>query len=418
MVELLTQLNKHAQRLLPQAQTMLCDLIRLPSVAGQEGPVIRYLWERRGELAAEAQLVPMPAGITCDQDYSFGDSPCDYADRPNLAIRRPSSGGGRSLVLSAHLDVVPAEDWPEAFEPKVEGDYVIGRGACDAKGQVVTAWLALKLLAAMGLRTKGEVEVQFVIEEEVGGNGALGMILAGHRADAALVMEGTDMQVHPANRGAIWYRLKIVGKPVHMGRIREGVSAHDKAMQVIEILRRYEQRLLAESRDLPLFARYQQPVQVNIGIVRAGDWPATVPGECVIEGGIGFLPNKRMAEVKRELEEAIRSEADDWTREHFTLEFPKLHNDAYETDPEHPFVREVAAACKQAGLSSEVFGWNVSCDARLYHHRGGMPTVVFGPGEIGQAHATGERIAMSRIAEAAVATALLIASWCGVDSDR
>lgn len=194
------------------------------------------------------------------------------------------------------------------------------------------------------------------------------------------------------------------------------MSAHDKAIQVIEILRRYEQRLIAESRGVPLFERYEQPVQLNVGMVRAGDWPATVPGECVIEGGVGFLPNKRMAEVRRELEEAIRREADEWTREHVELTFPKLHNDAYQTDPGHPFVKSVAAACEQAGLRSEVFGFNVSCDARLYHHRGGMPTVVFGAGDPAQAHSVGERNSIRDISQAAAALALLIAEWCGVEA--
>jgi acetylornithine deacetylase len=410
----LDRLRSAAQEHLPAARDLLCDLIRIPSTTGNEAAAIDYLFRRCQDLRGRAELVPLPARIPDDPDYSFLDTPLDCADRRNLAFLRPGIGGGRSLVISAHVDVVPAADWPEAFEPKIDGDHVIGRGANDDKGQVVAVWLALRLLDALDVRTQSNVEAQFVIEEEIGGNGALGMILAGHTGDGALVMECTDLQIHPANRGAIWYRIRIVGKSAHMGRIREGISAHDKAIQVIEILRRYEQRLIAESRGVPLFERYEQPVQLNVGMVRAGDWPATVPGECVIEGGVGFLPNKKMADVKRELEEAIRREADDWTREHFTIDFPKLHNDAYQTDPNHPFVRAVAAATAEAGLTSDVFGWNMSCDARLYHHRGHMPTVVFGPGEPAQAHAAGERIAMSQIAEAAVATALLIARWCGV----
>jgi acetylornithine deacetylase len=408
------RLRSAAQERLPAARNLLCGLIRIPSTAGNEAPAIDHLQRRCRDLGGRAELVPLPSHIIGDPDYSFLDTPLDCADRRNLSFLRPGSGGGRSLAISAHLDVVPATGWPDAFEPKTDGDYVIGRGASDDKGQVVAVWLALQLLDALDIATQGDVEAQFVIEEEIGGNGALGMILAGHIADAALVMECTDLQIHPANRGAIWYRIRIIGKSAHMGRIREGVSAHDRAIQVIEILRRYEQRLLAESRGVPLFERYQQPVQVNVGMVRAGDWPATVPGECVIEGGVGFLPNKKMADVKRELGDTIRREADEWTREHFTIDFPKLHNDAYQTDPNHPFVRAVSAAAADAGVASDVFGWNMSCDARLYHHRGHMPTVVFGPGEPAQAHAAGERIAMSQIADAAVATALLIARWCGV----
>lgn len=134
----------------------------------------------------------------------------------------------------------------------------------------------------------------------------------------------------------------------------------------------------------------------------------------MIEGGVGFLPNKRMAEVKQELQEVIRAEADEWTRRHFTLDFPKLHNDAYAMEANHPFVEAMARACVEAGLRSEVFGMTVSCDARLYYHRGKMPTIVFGPGEMRQAHAMYERIDVKQLREAAVATALLVAQWCGV----
>ena len=413
MAELTRAIEAATAAHLLEARELLCDLIRIPSTPGLERAAVDCLLGRCRQLEADAELVPFPEGITEDGDYSFGEAPLDHAERANLAVHRTGAGGGRSLILNAHLDVVPADpDWQDAFEPKVEGDIIIGRGACDAKGQAATVWLALRALDAAGVKTKGTASAHFVIEEEIGGNGTLAMILAGHRADAALVVEGTDLHLHPANRGAIWYRIGITGKSVHMGRIREGISAHDKAMEVIAILRRYEERLIAESRGLPLFEHYEQPVQVNVGIVRAGTWPATVPGECVIEGGVGFLPNKRMDDVKRELEEAIRTESDEWTREHFTLEFPKLHNEAYQTDPEHPFVRAAAAACEEAGLQPDLTGWNVSCDARLYHHRGGMPTVVFGPGRIPDAHATGECISLNDIQRAAAALATLIARWC------
>jgi len=415
MSELIQSLQSAVSSHLPEAQDLLCELIRIPSIGGQEQAALAYMLEQCRRIQGEVEKVPIPVNITQDEDYSFGDQPFDYSDRFNIACHRRGSGGGKSLLISTHIDTVPADPaWKEAFTPQIEDSRIIGRGACDAKGQIAAAWLALRLLDSLGVKTLGDATQQIVIEEEPGGNGALGMMLAGQRADGAVVMESTDLQVHPANRGAIWYRLKVTGKSVHMGRIREGISAHDKAMQIIEIMRRYEQRLIAESQGQPLFARYEQPVQLNVGIVRAGDWPSTVPAECLLEGGVGFLPNKPMADIKRELEAAIRAEADDWTKEHFVLDFPKLHNDAYQTDPEHPFVTTLAAACGEADLASEVFGWNISCDARLYHHRGKMPTIVFGPGQISQAHATGEWIDINEIGKAAVVLAIFIARWCGI----
>jgi acetylornithine deacetylase len=412
---MIEEIERAVDRRLPEAVELLRQLIRFPSVSGEEQAVVEFLRDCCLRSSLEARVVPIPESIKSDEDYSHGDRELSYAGRGNLVLGIEGTGGGRSIILQSHLDVVPADpQWQEAFDGRLDGDWVHGRGAVDAKGQCVTILLGLLALRDAGVKLKGNIEAQFVIEEEIGGNGALALIQAGHRAEAALIVEGTNLQIHPANRGALWFRAKVTGKSVHMGRIREGVSAIAQAMELIAILRGYEQRLIAESKGQELFARYQQPVQLNVGMMRAGDWPATVPGEAVLEGGIGFLPDKAIADLKRELREVVEQQAGPWLKEHCEIDFPKLHNDAYQTSPEHPFVGALAAACHQAGLSSEVFGWNVSCDARLYHHRGGMPTVVFGPGDIAQAHSTHEKFDTRDSAKAATAIAALLANWCGV----
>jgi acetylornithine deacetylase len=395
-----------------EARALLLDLIRIPSTAGNEGPAAQLVLDRCHRLGVQAEQVPVPADIKQDPDYTFADQELIYAGRANILARRRGSGGGRSLILQSHLDVVPAQDWAQAFDAVVDGDLVIGRGACDAKGQVVAILLALQALDDVGVRLRGEVQAQFVIEEEVGGNGALALIRQGYRADAALIMECTDLQIHPANRGAIWFRLRVTGKSVHMGRAHQGVNAIEKMAALFPALREYERRLVAESAGQPLFERYERPVQVNLGMMRAGDWPSTVPGEAVLEGGVGFLPNKRMEDVKRELRQVIEGAADEWTRAHYELDFPKLHNDAYADDPDHPAVAALAQSCRELGIAAEVFGWNVSCDARLYHHRGKMPAIVFGPGRMSQAHAAGEKIDFRQVTQAAQAVALMCAKWC------
>jgi len=200
-----------------------------------------------------------------------------------------------------------------------------------------------------------------------------------------------------------------------MGRKHEGVNAIEKSMEVIRHLLEYEKRLVAESQGVPLFERYERPVQVNIGILRAGDWPSTVPSEAILEGGIGFLPNKPMSRIKEEVAAVLAGIEDPWIQDHIQLEFPKLHNDAYAADANHPSVQTLAAACQEAGLPSEVFGWNVSCDARLYHHRGQMPAIVFGPGDIAQAHAANEYIEINQMRQAALAMALYMCRWCEVE---
>jgi acetylornithine deacetylase len=322
-------------------------------------------------------------------------------------------GGGRSLTLQTHSDVVPAGEWPRAFDPLVDGGRIIGRGATDCKGQIVTMLCALRALDELGVALAGDVECQVVIEEEVGGNGALALIRQGCQADGVIVLEGSDLNIHPANRGAIWFRLTTYGKSLHMGRRHEGVNAIEQMMEAIRLILQYEERLIGESRGQPLFARYENPVQVCLGTVHAGGWPSMVAGECVLEGGVGFLPNKRMAAVKQELWDAMMQTEDEWLRTHLKLEFPKLHNDAYQIPADHPLPVTLQAASRELGLSGEVFGWNVSCDARLYKCLADLPTVVFGPSDIRQAHAAGESIGIDEILTGAKVLALSIARWCG-----
>ncbi len=396
-----------------EVRAFLFDLIRIPSTTGRERPAAELVARRCRRLEVEVEEVPVPADLKQDPDYSFAEQELDYEDRHNVVAHRRGAGGGRSLILQSHLDVVPAPpSWAQAFTPTAQGDLVVGRGACDAKGQVAAMILALQALDDAGVRLRGDVQAQFVIDEEVGGNGALALIMQGYRADAAVIVEGSNLDIHPANRGALWFRLRVTGKSVHMGRAHEGINAIERMAALFPALREYERRIVAESAGQPLFERYERPVQVNLGMMRAGDWPSTVAGEAVLEGGVGFLPNKRMESIKGELREVIEAAADEWTRAHYTLDFPKLHNDAYADDPNHPAVRALAESCRELGLKSQVYGWNVSCDARLYHHRGKMPTIVFGPGRISDAHAVGEKIDYRHVMQAAQAIALMCARWC------
>jgi len=402
-----------AQRLAEAAQ-LLCDLIAQPSVAGREAGAQELMAQACERIGLEAAYHEIPESLRGDPEYSHADVEPPYEGRCNLVAVRRGSGAGRTLIVSSHTDVVPAEEWPEAFTPTRQGDCIIGRGAADAKGPLVAGWLALAALHDAGIALAGDVELQSVIEEEVGGNGALALLRQGRRADGAIVLEATELQVHPANRGALWFRLKTFGKPVHMGRMHEGVSALDKMIPVIAVLREYEERLVQESKGVPQFERYERPVQLNIGTIRGGEWPSMVAGEVTIEGGVGFLPNKRMEDIKRDLREAIESVNDEWLKAHYQLDFPKLHNDAYAIPSDHPLPQTLAQACRQLGLESEVFGWNISCDARLYYHVGGMPTVVFGPGSAAQAHAIGERLSLADIERAGEALALFVVRWCGL----
>jgi len=398
---------------LPEAVSFLAEMISHESVHGREGPVQKCIAERFASLGCEVERKEIPESLTEDPEYSRPTEPVAFAGRPNVIARKRGTGGGRSLILNAHSDVVPASEWPEGFEPKVTDETVTGRGAADDKGHVAVIYLALAAMGELGLKLRGDLSAQIVIDEEVGGNGSLALIRQGERADGVCVLEATDLKLYSANRGALWFQLAVEGRSTHMGRKWEGVSAVDLSMEAIRILYKYEKHLIRTSRRVPLFTSYSPPpTQVNIGMIRAGDWPSTVAARAHIEGGIGFLPNRSLDTVKKEVAEIFEAEASDWLKEHMTIEYDKLHNDAYVTDPRHPFVRAASRASRLCGLDGKPRGWVVSCDARLFACVAGMPTVCFGAGDINQAHSNLETIRIADMKKAAETLVYLAADWC------
>lgn len=396
---------------------LLSQLIQIDTTHGKEGKIQPLLQAKLEALGLETRLQELPESIRSDPDYTAPEEPVPFVGRPNLfGFRRGRGGPGRTLILNSHVDVVPAaRDWADGFSGRVEGDIVHGRGAVDCKGQVVTILAVLKALNEADVTLNHDLFVQFVVEEEVGGNGTLAALIDSPPADGVIVLEPTQMLIHPANRGAVWFRATVQGRSVHMGRIRDGVSAIEKACETIKRMRRYEDRLIADCAGHPLFQEFECPAQVNIGTMEAGNWPSAVAGMAVIEGAVGFLPNKRLEDVKHELYEAVMATDDQWLKNHFQLEFPKLHNEAYEIPADHPLPQTMQDGCRTVQLDTRITGFIVSCDARLFWHRGNMPVIVFGPGSIGDAHSAQEHIKISELLVAAEALAETVVRWCGED---
>ena len=365
------------------------------------------------DLADASELVSVSETITEDPDYSFPLEGITYGDRPNLRVVRKGTGGGRSLLFNTHVDVVPPSQGQERpFDPWIEEGVIHGRGACDAKGQIATLYLVLAALKDLGISLKGDVTYHLVIEEECGGNGTLAFIRGEDRADAAVVLEPTDMTILPSVRGAVWFDMTCYGRSGHSGRAGDVVSALKEAIRAMEILEGYHDRLLDASRGFnPLFDVFPNPMPITFGTMEAGDWPATAPQKARFKGVFGFLPNKTHPEIQREMREAIVEEGDDWLKEHFDIEFIYRH-DGNELPVDHPLVRTLEDACRLAGAEPKIAGMPASCDAWFYNNQLKIPTVVFGPGTLRYAHSNQEQISMEQILDGAAAIVHLLARWC------
>ncbi len=407
---------RRIESLREDAADLLMDLVRYPSVCGDEMGAVNHMRERMERDGFSPRIVPMDQSIKSHQEYTHYTVEPSWEGRGNLVTEYGGAKGGRSLALNAHLDVVPAGVWADGYNPKREGDTIIGRGACDDKGGVVAGWLALRGLADSGVVPAGRLSCHHVIDEETGGNGTLSLLAGGYTADAVIVGECTDNVVCPANRGAVWFQLTTTGISTHMGEIDKGVSAIEKANQAIDILRQYERHLIENFMDHHYFRNLpNRPIQLCVGMIRSGVWPSMVPDKCEVEGGMGFLPNKDLYDVENEMRRWIMERGDEWLTSHFDISYNKLHNAAYEVPRDHPFVLAMQATAPEAGVSAELKGWTVSCDARLFGRVAGMPAICAGPGKLQYAHSATEQVDLGEIVKTAKLYAFTAMEWCGVE---
>jgi acetylornithine deacetylase len=402
------RLDRAIDDLLEDAAGLLERLIQIPSPAGSEGEAQHTLLRWLQTRGMECCLQEADAELESDPDYV----PCQADGRhaPNVRMRIGRAAAGKTLVLNSHMDVVPPEA-PSGFAARRDNGIIHGRGACDAKGQVVTICLAMLAVREAGLEPSGECVGLSVVEEEAGGNGTLAWIRAGERADGCVVLEPSRLEVHPANRGALWFRILVRGKATHMGRWWEGRSAFEDLGKVLAEVRAFGEELVERSRDIPLFPSDPSPVHVNIGEVRAGDWPSTVPAMAEARGAVSFLPNASLEEVRSGLESAVQK-ARQRHGVDAEIRFDGLANAPYALDVSHPLPALLAHQVEEVRGRAQISGYLASCDARLMHHRAGIPTVVFGPGDLRDAHSASEKVTLEEIRDAARALARLIVRWC------
>jgi len=397
---------------LDEARALLCELIRRPSPPGDEVEAMAFAAEAFAAVG-EVEAVGMTDALRDDADYSDPIEGLTYDGRRNLRVVRPGAGGGKALLLNAHIDAVPPSPaQADPFDPREVDGSITGRGSCDAKGQVATAWLALAALEDLGVRLGGDVVTHVVVEEEIGGNGTVAMVARGEAADGCIVLEPTSLRICTSIRGAVWFRVTLRGEPGHPGRPGSTRNALDMAVRVVEVLRGFHDRLLAESRGDPLFDGYDDPMPLMIGQLHAGTWPSAAAGQAVLAGIHGMLPNKTARQVMDEMTAAIRDEGGPEIAGNFDIRFLYRHDPSV-IPADHPLATELLAAAGDVGAAAEIGAMTASCDACYYNNRLGVPTVVFGGGDLADAHSDHEHMPVAALAAAAETLAAMAGRFCG-----
>jgi len=299
----------------------------------------------------------------------------------------------------------------------VEEGRLHGRGALDMKGALAAGLEAVAAVRRAGVRLRGSVRLASVVGEEDGGCGTLATLQRGHRADGAVVMEPTALAVAPAQAGVLNFRIRVAGLAAHGAVRREGVSALEKLFGVHAALRRLEEARNARLGGDPIFASHELPFPICVGTVRGGDWASSVPDHVTVEGRMGLAPGETPEDARREMAGALAhaAEVDDWLRDHPpSLTWWGGRFLAARTPVDHPLVTAVHDAARAVlGRPPTLEGMTYGADLGLLTGVGGIPGVLFGPGDIRRAHRPDEWVAVDDLVATARTLAVAIVRFCG-----
>jgi acetylornithine deacetylase len=419
-------LNPTEQRVLAaiDQHTLLAflgELVAFPSLAADESAAQQHIAAKMQSLGFETDVWDIDFE-TLTQHPAFSWE-VERTSGLGVVGTIGAQRGGKSLLLNGHIDVVPAGDpanWSsDPFVATVRDGKVYGRGALDMKAGLVAALWAAAAIQQCGVQLRGRLHVASVIGEEDGGCGTLATIVRGYIADAAIIPEPTRLSVAPAQAGAHNVRIRVPGLSAHGCYREEGVSAIEKYMVVHAALVALEARRNERMRH-PLFSQYRLPYPLSIGTVHAGNWPSSVAEELIAEGRYGIGIGEDSQAARRELEAAVAAaaQADPWLRDHPPIvEWWGGTFEPAECPIDHPIVELVRAAHQVTtdGPAPTLEGMTYGADMRLLVHQGGMPTVMYGPGDVRLAHKPDEYVPIADIMTVAHTLALTALRFIGYD---
>jgi acetylornithine deacetylase len=364
-------------------------------------------------------------------------------ERKNLVGVRKGRGGGRSVALNGHVDTVPPvepESWVNGspWNPEIRDGRLYGIGSTDMKGSDTAMWLVAQALADAEVELGGDLLLHSVIGEETMQHelGTSAVVEAGFGADAAIVTEPTSiprpLTVSPVAAGNWYFRIHVDGKSTHCGNralaIRPGgpgdaigVNALEKAVKVVAWLQELEQQWgLTKSHP------YFMPGFFSLlpGVLHADpglDIPFYFSNRAEIAYSLWYPPDESADDVRREIEEYVLTAGrlDPWLREN-PPRFEWINNWPPASTPwEDPIVQTMVRAHERVSEISipapspeHPVAFGAASDASFYE-AAGMPSVVFGPGEIRVAHCKDESVEIDEVVAAARSLAACVVEWCG-----
>ncbi len=360
----------------------LADLVRINSVnsfyeggpgEGEIGRWVKGFFASRGIAVTEQEVFP---------------------GRGNIIATVPGRRAGRRLVFEAHMDTVSVKGMSiPPFEPRIENGRLHGRGSCDDKAGLAAMMHALADIHASGERPPCELVLAAVVDEEFSFRGVV-KLCEGLMADAAIVAEPTEMRCVIASKGALRWRIVVRGRSAHSAKPHLGINAISHMARIVLALEKDHEDLAARSH--PLLGSGT----CNVGLIRGGVQVNFVPDECAIEIDRRLLPGEKAADVLAHYQHILTTFKASHHDLDAIMEPPMLVDEALETPPGSAVAKTGSQVLGGMKLASELCGVPFCSDASKLS-RAGIPTIIFGPGSIDQAHAAVEFVDVAQAEQAA-----------------
>jgi len=412
--DILNVIDRHKDK----AIQLLRDMVTIPSVTGDEAAIQRFLNGYLGKIGLDVDM--------WETDWEElkkhpGYRPVDrsYEGRPNIVATWRGSGGGRSLLLNGHTDVIPVgngEGWDDdPWSASIKDGRLYGRGSADMKSGVASHIMAVECLKAAGVTLKGDVLINIVIDEEVSGHGTLDTVIRGYKADAGISGETSDLAVQPACIGRIWFEIEINGKPAGIQKRYEGISGIDLGNKIVKAVNDLEARRVATVKH-PLYPNALDSLPCMVGSFSAGNYPSAFPTNCLLKGSIGTVPGEDHEGVKQSLVDEIAkaAAADPWMKDHPPkVRFVGYDAEASEIPVDHGIVTTVCRNYTEiTGRQPVISGRQGAADTRFLNEYADTPTVIFGPGSTAIMHSDNEYVSVDDYLTSIKVMALSILDWC------
>lgn len=358
-----------------------------------------------------------------------------YPGDPNVVgiLRGESPDQHNSLIVNGHVDVAEVgnhSEWEQSpFSVYLKDAYIYGRGVADMKGGIAASLIAIKILKELGISLQGDLQFQSVIGEEVGEAGTLACLERGYSADYAVVVDTSDL--HIQGQGGVitgWITIQsketyhdgIRRKMIHAGGGVKGASAVEKMMKIIAGLQDLE-RHWAITKSYEGFPPGTNTI--NPAVIEGGRHAAFVADRCALWVTVHFYPDEDYEEVIKEIEEHIAavSLADPWLRENppqFVWGGKSMIVDrgeifpSLEIDVKHPGTKILADSYAKMFLHTPEVGMSTTVTDAGWLGRAGIPTVIFGPGKLEDAHAINEKVEIRQLLDFTKVLTVFIAEWC------